>query len=311
MRFNRLTFLLIFFLLNIADHAFSNIKIKYKIENEIITNFDIINEGKYLVSLNNNLVNLSKIDLNKVALNSIIQEKIKYTELSKYFEIEKPNLEIDKLVNKSLMVKLQINTVEELNKYFESHNLNFYDVKDKFRIEFYWNKFIYDKYFTKVTIDKNKLRKQISKELKNKKNLEEYFLREIVFELKADQSVEDTYLELINNIKDNGFEKTANLKSISGTSKLGGKIGWIKQTQLSQKVSEIVKKLAVGSISTPIFIGNGYLILKLEEKKLINANIDIDVELKNYVQKETDRQLNKFSNIYFNQIKKNILINEL
>ena len=76
--------------------------------------------------------------------------------MSKYFEIEKPNLEIDKLVNKSLMVKLQINTVEELNKYFESHNLNFYDVKDKFRIEFYWNKFIYDKYFTKVAIDKNK-----------------------------------------------------------------------------------------------------------------------------------------------------------
>ncbi len=311
MRLIKLSIFYIIFLLLFSNNVFCNIKIKYKIENEIITNFDILNEGRYLIALNNNLNKLKKSDLNKVALNSIIQEKIKYSELSKYFDLEKPNNEIDELVNKSLIAKLQLNNIEELNKYFKTFNLDFHDVKNKFKIEFYWNKFIYDKYFPKVIVNKTILREQISNELKNKKTLEEYFLREIVFEVKPDENVDNIYKKLEKSIKENGFEKTANLKSVSDTSKFDGKIGWIKKIQLSKKVADVVQQLNVGDISKPIFIGNGYLVLKLEEKKLVDANINIEKELKRYVQKETDRQLNKFSNIYFNQIKKNISINEL
>ena len=49
------------FVLNFVGFAKANeIKILYKLENEIITNQDVIDELNYLVSLNNNLISLEK-----------------------------------------------------------------------------------------------------------------------------------------------------------------------------------------------------------------------------------------------------------
>ena len=42
--------------------AYSKIQIKYRIDNEIITNLDILEEKKYLIFLRPNLKNLSKLD---------------------------------------------------------------------------------------------------------------------------------------------------------------------------------------------------------------------------------------------------------
>ena len=54
-----------------------------------------------------------------------------------------------------------------------------------------------------------------------------------------------------------------------------------------------------------------YLILKLKEKRTKKKDIDIEDELKKIIQIKTNEQLNQFSNIYLNKIKKDIVINEL
>ena len=54
----KLKILIITILVLSVSNSFSNIKIKYKIENEIITNIDIEEEKKYLIFLNPNLKNL-------------------------------------------------------------------------------------------------------------------------------------------------------------------------------------------------------------------------------------------------------------
>ena len=52
----------------------SNVYIKYKIENEIITNLDIVKEQQYLIALNNNLKNLSENEISELAKNYNIYE---------------------------------------------------------------------------------------------------------------------------------------------------------------------------------------------------------------------------------------------
>ena len=42
----------------------------------------------------------------------------------------------------------------------------------------------------------------------------------------------------------------------------------------------------------------------------IKNKVDVEVELKKIIAKETNQQLNQFSNIYFNKVKKEIQINE-
>ena len=303
-------FLILIFSFNYNIKA-KEIKILYKLENEIITNQDLISELNYLIALNNNLKSLEKRKLNQIAINSIIKEKIKYLELIKYFKIDDNNEEVDKIVFKELYNRLNLNDIDSLNKYFLSYDLNLDLVKFKIKIELFWNKLIYDKYYNKISVNKSDLKNKILKNFKQQKTVDEYFLKEILFSLEENENLIDKYNNILKTIEDTGFENAANIFSISNTSKFGGEIGWISKLQLSNKITDEIDKIEIGGITNSIPIGNGYLIIKVDDKRKIKSKIDIDKETAILVQKETDRQLNQHSVNFFNKLKKNIFIYEL
>jgi len=287
------------------------IKILYKLENEIITNQDVIDELNYLVSLNNNLTSLEKNKLDQIAIRSIIKEKIKYLELKKYFKIDENTKEIDDIVLKEINKRLGINDLGNIKKHFSLYNLSLKQVKFKIRVELLWNKLIYDRYINRVLINKKDLRKKVLKNFENKVFIDEYFLREILFNLEENENLEKKYLDIKNTIKNTGFENAANIYSLTDTSKFGGEIGWVNKLQLSQKITNQLDKLEIGDLTNYIPVGNGYLIIKLENKRKIKSEIDLDKETEILIQKETDRQLNQYSINLFNKLKKNIFIYEL
>ena len=94
-------------------------------------------------------------------------------------------------------------------------------------------------------------------------------------------------------------------------SKSGGNIGWISENKISKKLKAEILKLEIGQYTKPIVIPGGALILKLEDTKEEKNEININKKLDELVKYLTNEQLNQFSNIYFNKIKKNIRINEL
>ena len=118
------------------------------------------------------------------------------------------------------------------------------------------------------------------------------------------------YKIIVESIDRTGFENTSNLYSISNNAKFGGKIGWINKTQLSKKIINEIKKIKVGNITRPIQANNGFLILKLANKRKIETKINFEKELKKVIIYEKNKQLNQLSLIYFNKIKQNILISE-
>ena len=164
--------ILIFFsilILSFVNFSKANeIKILYKLENEIITNQDINEELNYLVSLNNNLKSLEKNKLNQIAIGSVIKEKIKYLELKKYFKIDENTKEVDEIVLKELNKRIRINEAKDIKEYFSLYNLTLKQVKFKIRIELFWNKLIYDRYIDKISINKQDLKKKILNDYKNK-----------------------------------------------------------------------------------------------------------------------------------------------
>ena len=307
--------ILIFFsilILSFVNFSKANeIKILYKLENEIITNQDINEELNYLVSLNNNLKSLEKNKLNQIAVSSIIKEKIKYLELKKYFKIDENTKEVDEIVLKELNNRIRINEAKDIKEYFSLYNLTLNQVKFKIRIELFWNKLIYDRYINKISINKQDLKKKILNDYKNKEFVDEYFLKEILFNLEENENLEKKYLNIRNTIKNTGFENAANIYSISDTSKFGGEIGWINKLQLSKKITSQLDKIEIGDLTNYIPVGNSYLIIKLDNKRKIKSEINLDEETEILIQKETDRQLNQYSINLFNKLKKNIFIYEL
>ena len=112
------------------------------------------------------------------------------------------------------------------------------------------------------------------------------------------------------SIKKNGFENTANLYSISESSKVGGKIGWVKKNSLSDIIIESLKDLGVSEYSPPLKINNNYFIFKINDIRKIEIEIDKKKELDKMIFVETSKQLDKFSNIFYNKIKLNSEISE-
>jgi len=306
-------FLILIFFFIIKNNqllAIEEIKIILKVENEIITNVDLLNEKNYLIALNNEMLNLPKNKSLSLAKSSILKEKIKKNEINKYFNKEY-KYEISEKRLKDLSNKIGLNSTEELKEYFLKFNLNLSFVEEKIKTEDMWNRLIYNKYKNQTNIDVNELKNRLKIEIKNNNNIvTKYNISEIQFNLNVEESLEQKYNQIINSINNDGFKIASNLYSISETSKFGGKIGWINKTSMSKSILDELEKLNIGEITKPIKIRNLFLILKIEDKKESKIKIDFDKELKKLINFETNKQFHQFSLIYLNKIKQNIFISD-
>lgn len=292
------------------DIAFSKVEIKVKINDKIITNIDIQKEARYLKILNSNLNQLSDDKVLELAKFSLINEIIKEKEILKFsiknFE-DNPFLK-DYLEN--LYSKLNFNNQQEFeNLLNQKKTYNFEEIKYKINIELHWNELIYNKFERQVKIDKNSLLKKI----KSSQNQEqkEYNLLEIVFEKKKNLPIEEQINEIKSNIEKMGFENTANIYSISESSKFGGNLGWIKENSLSKEISDSLSKLKENDLTNVMKIGNNYLLLKINKIRLNKVKINAEEELKKLINVERNKQLSQFSRIFFSKSKMNYSIDEI
>ena len=290
--------------------ASNKIKIIKKVNNEIITNFDVLKEINYLTALNNSLENLSLEDQFKIAEESLIREKIKYSEITKFIDVENfNNIKLIEKVMSNLINDLGLNNKSEFENYLLNFQIKSLDVK-KITIEVLWNQLISSKYRDKINVDENELLNKIKKQNLDNNNILEYDLSEIIFQAKNRDELESK-IKLINqNILEIGFRNTANKFSISNTSKLGGKVGKVKENQLSKKILNELNNINIGEYTKPIKIGNGFMILLINDKKIINQKIDEKILLDNMIEFEKQKQFDSFSQIYFNKIKINSQIYE-
>ena len=283
-------------------------KIIHNIQNEIITNIDIKNEFKYLVAFNNSLKELDKKTILSISNESIIREKIKKIELSKNFKKIKLNEDHYNHLLKSMYSRLNLKSLKEFEIYLNNYDLKISDIMTKITIDALWNQLVLQKYSSQVTINKDNIKKKI---LKNSNiQLKEFKLSEIVFEVKNKEEIEKKYNQVINSVNDIGFENSAAIYSISASANIGGDIGWIKENSLNANIKENIKNLKIGEITKPITLSNGILVLKLMNIKNSKATFNVENELKKAIDYERNRQLNQYSKIYYNKIKKNLDFNE-
>ena len=304
----------IFFLLTIffsfINSSFSNIdlKIVLKINNEIVTTYDIEQEKNYLLALNPKLREIDEIQLTKIAKKSLTKEIIRKIEVLKYKELKLENPQIENVLD-NLIRNLDFQNENEFKKYLQNYEISIKDLKKKIEIENEWKNMIYSKYQNSVNIDKEKLILKINNS--NKSNFTfEYNLSEIVFTIKNNVTYQDDLKKIEDSIKNNGFENTANLFSISDSSNVGGKIGWVAKKNLSIQINNELENLRINEYSSPIKLGNNILLLKINNTRKIPNKINKKAELDKMIFVETSKQLEKFSNIFYNKIKLNTKISE-
>ena len=299
--------LLISFLVFNKTYSQNNIFIVANINEEILTNHDVQQEIAYLKILNPQLRQLNKEKNFEIAKGSLIKETIKKIELKKYFNLDEEQPIINELF-KDFFKRLGFSNKNEFQKMLLSRNTySTPQIQEKMKIEFYWNIIILEKYEDQVKINKNNLIKKIQQINEYKS---EYLLSEIFFYKEKDLKLENQINMIKSSISDIGFNNTASIYSKSESANLGGKIGWVEEENLSKNIIKELKKINKGEFTDIIQFGNNFLILKIEDKKTNKIKTDNDLTLKKMIQFEKNKQLNQFSNIYFNKIKVNYVLNE-
>ena len=304
--FSILIILLSFFTSVVAN----SIQILIKVQNEIITNIDINNEIKYLLFLNPKLKNINKKRINEIAKDSLITEIIKRKELEKFYDFNKVG-NITSLIESKFLARYKVSSKEEFNQILETNGLKYEFVKKKIDIEGLWNQLIYKKYSNNIKVNEEFLKENILNQFANKEEKYEYNLSEIFLMSSSNEDLDKTLSKLKNSISEIGFENSANIYSSSNTSKNGGLIGWVNELQISEKIKKNINEVDVDGMAKPIKMNGGYLIIKVNDKRVFKEEIDIDKELNDLINKEKNRQLNAFSIIFYKRLKKNISINEL
>jgi len=282
-------------------------KILFKVNNEIITSMDILTELKYLGIINKDLKKITKNQSFEIVKRSLIREKIKEIELKKVLKEIKVE---EKFLNNLLVDYFKSNNIKKISEFENFFILQDIDpnlIKKKISIEILWNQLIYSKFKQNIKID----RKLIQNELSNNTKKKEFLLSEILFNINENEKFDDKIILLKKEIKEKGFSQTALSYSISDTSSKGGKLGWVSETIMNQKIKNEVKKIKVGDHTNPIVIPGGFLIIKIEDIREADNSSDLNDEIEKIIKDKTNEQLNQFSNIYFNKIKKDMIINEL
>mgnify|MGYP001388340371 CR=1 FL=1 len=300
-------FLVIFVFTTVVTKSEIKVYIYTTVNDQIITNFDIEKEMDYLKILNPKLKELNKSKIFKISKDSLINEIIKMNEINKVFDSSQESPFLDEQL-KNLYTRLNFKTEQEFKNYLlNSSNYTLEEIKQKLKIELMWNELIYLKYSNQLNIDREKL----SNKIDNLTNIrKEYQLSEIVFRKDKNESLETLISKINSSINEIGFNNTANIYSISDSAKLGGKIGWINENNLSEIIFNNLRNVMEGELTKVIQLGNNFLILKVDKIRDKNVPIDKNVELNKMIKFETNKQLNQYSKIFFDKSKINYTINE-
>ena len=281
-------------------------KILLKIDNEIITSLDVLNEIEYLKLINKDLENIEKKKIFEISKNSIVREKIKIIELRRYIENLEVEQEYSDLLIKDFFKRLNIENKDMFKKFLKKKGLEIDFIKKKIEIEILWNQLIVSKFTKEIKLDENKIRDEI---LKN--NIQkELLLSEIVFNLEDNQKLEEKFLKIKKDIEKSNFSNAALIHSISNSANNGGTLGWIKLNSLNKKIKDNIKNTSNGNFTNPIVIPGGFLILKIEDQRETDVIENIDKEIEIIKNEIANKQLNQLSNVYFNKIKKEVQFNE-
>ncbi len=303
--------LLLFIIFIYSNNISANtVTIIYTVDDNPITNIEINNEITYLKLLNKDLQNMDDEALVVYASKSILREKIKEIEVLKYFKFGLNDELINKNLNR-LISSLGVNNISEFDIMIKNLNLTKEFIKKKIEVEILWNQIIFNKFKNKLSIDEEKIKKNLLENLDKVKNeVEEYLLYEILYSPSSTSQIEEEFTNIKKSISEIGFENTARIFSISGSSSNGGNLGWIKKNQLSKQIANKLENLDNLEISDLIDVPNGKLVIMIKDRRKSKIKISFEDEYQKTLKMERNKQLNQFSSIYFKKVELNTIINE-
>jgi len=299
--------IIIFFKFNYSYSTINN-KIVAKVGNEIVTSFELENKIRTILFLSNRQID--QVNINKVkkkAISDLINKKLKKEEIDRYGILIEENRVSSYLTDISSKLKMD---KEDFIKIMKRNDISFDLYKEEIKIDLAWQSLIYELNKNSLSVDEKQIIQELNEIIKNKKDLEEYELAEIVVDKIYDSNQESILIEISDYISQFNFEEAAIKYSISSSASEGGNIGWVSSSSLSNQLKNVLNKLSLGETSSPIINVDQIIFIKLLNKRKTKANLNLEEEqIKNsLINKRKNELLNLYSNNHLSKKRNNTII---
>ena len=255
--------ILIFFnFFEISVFADKKTEIVVRVENELITNYDIKSKIISLLILSNKEMNQENINgLKRISLENLIQSRLKKVELKNF------NFKTNAEQLNSYLMSISANDIDKLKKRLIGNGVDYDAFINEIDVELKWRNFIYQKYSNKIQINLDEVDKEFKEIINKQSALTQFSLSEIEILSTENASDNEKISQVKNEINNSGFENAVIKFSISPTATSNGEMGWINSSSLSKEVLKILSSMKVGEVSKPIMKQNKIIFLKLNDKK--------------------------------------------
>ena len=299
--------IIIFFKFNYSYSTINN-KIVAKVGNEIVTSFELENKIRTILFLSNRQID--QVNINKVkkkAISDLINKKLKKEEIDRYGILIEENRVSSYLTDISSKLKMD---KEDFIKIMKRNDISFDLYSEEIKIDLAWQSLIYELNKNSLSVDEKQIIQELNEIIKNKRDLEEYELAEIVVDKIYDSNQESILIEISDYISQFNFEEAAIKYSISSSASEGGNIGWVSSSSLSNQLKNVLNKLSLGETSSPIINVDQIIFIKLLNKRKTKANLNLEAEqIKNsLINKRKNELLNLYSNNHLSKKRNNTII---
>jgi peptidyl-prolyl cis-trans isomerase SurA len=291
-------FILFFIFFSQITLAQVNNKIIIKVENQIITNFEVKNKILSILLINNEEINQENINKYKnIVMNLLVSNKLKKIEVDKY-NIKKNDTKINAYVSSI------IPDVSALKQKFLNNGLDYQMYIDEISTELKWQELIYKIYSKKIDINESNINNEVDEFIKNKSDIEEFKISQIEVLINENEKIEEKILSVKKQISEDGFEKTALKYNDSYSASKEGNLGWINSKSLSKEINNLLSVMKIGNVSSPIIKQDSIIFLKINDKRISKKeNIDINKLKENFINNKKNEQFNLYSKSHMSKLK--------
>ena len=296
-----LTTFLTAILLSISTVRAEEVKIVALVNGEMISNQDIQNRiNAFLLTSNIPLNDQTKNIIVQKVLHGAIDEKIKLQAAQK----EGVNIS-DKEIDNAVRQFETNNKIPsgELKNILKKGKVNMSTFRDQIKSDLAWVRLV-----KKKTMNDGITQKELEKameEARHDLNEPKFMVSEIFIKK---EKAKDLNI-LVNKLReDPRFDLYALQFSDSASASKGGSLGWINKEKLATPLEKALDKLKEGQVSDPVFLNNGYYILKLEKTfnpKKDKTQMPTQDEMRNFL---TNQKMEDFAQKYLQDLRQNAVI---
>lgn len=218
------------------------------------------------------------VQVQEQAMRSLIEEALQLQTARRY-EVPVSEEEVDEAIA-DIAARNGI-TVEEIRADLESSGVSIDTLRQQLRAEIAWSYLVSGRYRNRIRVTDTQIGTALER-IAESASQTQYRVAEIMVNLPAsgDETAAEQRIAAIYNALEQGapFPAIAGQFSDAPTAATGGDAGWLSAGQLRPQIASTIQQMPVGSISNPIRVPGGYMIVALADRREGQATEQITLQ---------------------------------